>query len=222
MTFALPRFFAWPTGWFATAPSALSWNLPASSRNPDSRTPSPKVENIVEFAPPADYGQIVEQHYRSLYLFALSLARNEHDAWDLTHETMLKWVHHHHRIRDRAKTKTWLFTALYRTFLDLARRRRRHDPHDPIGEVFASLPDAVHEVPAARSLDQARVMALLGGLPERLRAPLTLFYLEDCSYHEIARILSIRPGTVMSRLSRAKAVLAERIERSNEDLTTHS
>jgi RNA polymerase sigma-70 factor (ECF subfamily) len=52
----------------------------------------------------------------------------------------------------------------------------------------------------------------LQGLPEKFRAPLSLFYLEDCSYLEVANILDIRAGTVMSRLSRAKAMLARRLE----------
>lgn len=225
MTLALPRFYAWPAGWYFTAPPAVSCWMHAcadalfSARNKAAKS---EPEKIIRFASHREYEDVVEQHYRSLYLFALSLARNEHDAWDLTHETMVKWVHHHHKIRDRSKTKTWLFTTLYRTFLDLARKRGRHDSIDPDENAPTKTQLATHEVPDARAVDRARVMSLLQGLPEKFRAPLTLFYLEDCSYREIAHILSIRPGTVMSRLSRAKAMLAERIERSSENPSSSS
>jgi RNA polymerase sigma factor (sigma-70 family) len=214
MTFTFPHPANARAGWLrAASPVLASWIQTA-----DALFSAPREEadvegdKVVEFASHQEYEDIVEKHYRSLYLFALSLARNEHDAWDLTHETMVKWVKQNHRIRDRSKTKTWLFTTLYRTFLDLARKRVRHDSFDASDDSATPVQLMTHDAPDARKVDRERVLVLLQGLPEKFRAPLTLFYLEDCSYREIAEILSIRPGTVMSRLSRAKAMLAERIE----------
>jgi len=58
-----------------------------------------------------------------------------------------------------------------------------------------------------KQLDGATVMAALQRLEETYRAPLALFYLEDHSYREIAEILEVPIGTVMSRISRGKALL---------------
>jgi len=212
MTSALPLNFPL-FSWLAAAlrPQASQAGNSAPS------TPTTREDKVVAFVDPDEYTRIVDQFYRPLYLFALSLARNEHDAWDLTHDTFLKWVGHQHRIRDRARTKTWLFTTLYRQFLDHARKRGRHATFEAdTGAPPEAMPSnaAPATVPDARSLDRAHVMRLLQGLPENYRAAITLFYLEDCSYKEIARILDVRIGTVMSRLARGRQLLADRLEQA--------
>jgi DNA-directed RNA polymerase specialized sigma24 family protein len=60
---------------------------------------------------------------------------------------------------------------------------------------------------AAEKIDAASALEALGRLDENYRAPLTLFYLKQFSYHEIAEVLNVPVGTVMSRLSRGKAEL---------------
>jgi RNA polymerase sigma-70 factor (ECF subfamily) len=60
------------------------------------------------------------------------------------------------------------------------------------------------EIDRVRQLDGALVLEALGAVAEAFRAPLTLFYLEDLSYQEIAETLGVPVGTVMSRLSRGK------------------
>ena len=73
-----------------------------------------------------------------------------------------------------------------------------------------------HELPAVspamvNALDSAKVVKLLGQVTEPYQAALTLFYLEDCSYKEIAEILGIPLGTVQSRISRGMAQLQQLI-----------
>ena len=60
------------------------------------------------------FRQLVDQYYAPLFRFALSLARSEADACDLTQQTFYLWARHGHALRDLAKAKTWLFTTLYR------------------------------------------------------------------------------------------------------------
>lgn len=151
------------------------------------------------------FAQLVDAHYASLYRFALSLARNPADAGDLVQQTFYVWATKGHALRDLAKAKSWLFTTLYREFLRVRRRDSR-------ATSIEDLPPGEQDVPAEEidrvaKLDAAVVMAALQSVDEVFRAPLTLFYLEDLSYQEIADALEVPIGTVMSRLSRGKAQL---------------
>jgi len=156
--------------------------------------------------PSPDFEEIVDRYYPMLYRFALSLARNEPDACDLTQQTFSVWARKGHLLRDAAKVKSWLFTTLYREFIS----NRRHEtrwPKQEISEVEDELPDTTPEAPDP--LEAAEVMKALQSLDETFRSPLTLFYLQEHSYEEIARILDIPIGTVMSRLSRGKHKLQQ-------------
>jgi RNA polymerase sigma factor (sigma-70 family) len=151
-----------------------------------------------------DFEQIVDAHYAALYRFALSLARSEPAAADLTQQTFYLWASRGHQLRDGAKVKSWLFTTLYREFLSLHRREARFPQADSDGET-AELPAEGGSI--ADSIDGATVVAALQEIDEVYRAPLTLFYLDQFSYREIAAVLGVPAGTVMSRLSRGKALL---------------
>jgi RNA polymerase sigma-70 factor (ECF subfamily) len=151
------------------------------------------------------FTQLVDAHYAPLYRFALSLARNQADAGDLVQQTFYIWATKGHALREAAKAKTWLFTTLYREFLRGRRREARATSLEdlPPGEKDV----AAEEVDRVAKLDAATVMTCLQAVDEVFRAPLTLFYLEDLSYQEIAEALEVPMGTVMSRLSRGKAQL---------------
>lgn len=159
--------------------------------------------------PDAHFEQLVAEHYEGLYRFALSLARAEADACDLVQQTFLRWAAKGGQLRDTSKAKTWLFTTLHREFLG-GRRRAVRFPHHEVGAVEHELPAV--EPATVRAMDGARVMESLLQVDELYRAPLTLFYLQDHSYKEIAEILDIPIGTVMSRLARGKAQLREMLK----------
>lgn len=158
-----------------------------------------------------EFPQLVDAHYRGLFQFALSLARSEPDAADLTQETFLRWAEKGAQLRDVSKAKSWLYTTLYRLFLGRQRHVTRF-PHDELSDAENRLP--VVEADAVRRMESTEVMEALQEIDEVFRAPLVLFYLEDHSYQEIAEILDVPPGTVMSRLWRGKALLRARLEAS--------
>ncbi len=163
------------------------------------------------------FAQLVDAHYTPLFRFALSLARREADACDLVQQTFFIWAKSGHQLRETSKAKTWLFTTLYREFL---RGRRR----DQRSQSIEDLPPSAQDVPAedvdhARSLDGQHVVEALQEVDEVFRAPLTLFYLEDLSYQEIAETLDVPIGTVMSRLSRGKMQLRKILAR--KEVGTH-
>jgi RNA polymerase sigma-70 factor, ECF subfamily len=151
-----------------------------------------------------DFEQLVARFYEGLFRFALSLSRNEDQACDLTQQTFYLWAAKGHQLRDKTKVKSWLFTTLHREFLG-GRRRETKFRHHSMDLVEHELPPADSTV--VNDLDGGTAIESLQQVDETYRAPLTLFYLRELSYTEIAEALEIPIGTVMSRLSRGKAQL---------------
>jgi len=155
-----------------------------------------------------DPEQLVETYYAPLYRFGLSLSRNESDAGDLVQQTYYAWAKKGHQLRDTSKVKTWLFTTLYRDFL----AKRRHADRFVETEDASDFVEPLHVSPSVvDALDCAIVQKALHALDDRYRAPVTLFYMQQHSYREIAEILAIPIGTVMSRISRGKAELRDKL-----------
>ena len=170
------------------------------------------------------FTQLVDANYTSLYRFALSLAKNQADASDLTQQTFFIWATKGQALRDVTKAKSWLFTTLYREFLRGRRRDGRMTALEDLPSDEADPP--APPVDLVTALDADTVVAALREVDEVFRAPLTLFYLEELAYQEIATALEIPIGTVMSRLSRGKgqlrAVLAERARVTRENVVPFS
>lgn len=158
-----------------------------------------------------EFQELVDAHYEALYRFALSMSKDRETAADLVQQTFCIWARKGDQLRDRSKAKTWLFTTLHREFLAHARKAKRYSDEE-LTEAVAGRLEASEDDPE-RQLDAQRALELLGGLDETFRAPITLFYLQQHSYKEIAGILDIPIGTVMSRISRAKSMLRERMTR---------
>lgn len=151
------------------------------------------------------FTQLVDAHYAPLYRFALSLARREADACDLVQQTFYIWATKGDALREATKAKSWLFTTLYREFL---RGRRRDGRITSVEDLPPGEQDvAAEDVDRAVRIDAAGVVVALQAVDEVFRTPLTMFYLQDLSYLEIAEALEVPIGTVMSRLSRGKAQL---------------
>lgn len=161
-----------------------------------------------------DFQQLVDRQYAALYRFALSLTRSEADAADLTQQTFFLWASKGDQLRDRSKAKAWLFTTLYREFLS----RRRHEIRFPKVELDDVREEEMSFSPNVNAFDSATVLQALQAAEEPFRAPLTLFYLEQFSYQEIADVLGVPIGTVMSRLSRGKAQLRQQLLSKEEAL----
>jgi RNA polymerase sigma-70 factor (ECF subfamily) len=114
------------------------------------------------------------------------------------------WATKGHQLRDPSKVKFWLFTTLYRAFLE-SRRTLNRFHHSELMEAESDLPVILPE--AARQLDAMQAVTALGQVDEVYRGPVALFYMEDCSYQEIANILDVPLGTVKSRMARGLAQL---------------
>jgi RNA polymerase sigma factor (sigma-70 family) len=157
-----------------------------------------------------DFEKLVADYYEPLYRFAFSLARDEADACDLVQQTFYIWAAKGHQLRDATKVKTWLFTTLHREFL-ASRRWQTRFPHVDLEAAADELPLAAPM--SATRIDATQVLETLGHMDETYRAPVALFYLQECSYNEIAQILDVPLGTVKSRLSRGLTQLQQLLAR---------
>lgn len=158
-----------------------------------------------------DFEKLVDDHYEALYRFAISLCRDPDRSADLVQETFCIWAAKGDQLRDSSKAKSWLFTTLHREFLAHRRRASRFTDDPEAAQTAIESAQATDEE-SDRQLDGQRVLELLGELDETYRAPLTLFYLQQHSYKDIAEILEIPIGTVMSRISRGKEILRRKMD----------
>lgn len=154
-------------------------------------------------------------HVDSLFGAALRLTRNPADAEDLVQETYLKAFRFAAQFEPGTNLKAWLHTILHNTFLN----QRRQSGRDPV-EVDSELAEqaAVHvggddtpEEILLRSTLDADVQAAIDSLPDVFRQAVWLRDVEEFSYADIARMLAVAPGTVMSRISRGRRLLFDRL-----------
>jgi RNA polymerase sigma-70 factor (ECF subfamily) len=151
----------------------------------------------------------------SLYGTALRLTRRPADAEDLVQETYLKAFRASAQFERGTNLKAWLFTILHNTFRNL----RRHDVRSPVDVDSETVENAADLVAQDQTPEQlltrdtlvADLQAALDALPEAFRQAVWLRDVEEFSYAEIARIVGVPIGTVMSRISRGRKLLYERL-----------
>ena len=151
--------------------------------------------------------QLVDAHYDSLFRYAYRLSSCAADAEDLAQEAFCKAQMQLHQLREPSRAKAWLFSILRNAYLHRVRSDQAHKqvPLDAVGDLAGPPPDPPPEV------EPAELQRALNELPEAFRTPVILFYFEEFSYRDIAEQMALPIGTVMSRLSRAKAHLRHRL-----------
>lgn len=144
---------------------------------------------------------------RALYGTAYRLTRNAADAEDLVQETYLRAFRAFHLYTADTNIRAWLFTILHRARVDHFRKAGRSPQ---TAELVGDGP-AVAPPQDALARGQEDVRRALDALPEAFRAAVVLRDVQDFSYEEIARILSIPIGTVMSRIHRGRALMRQQL-----------
>lgn len=165
----------------------------------------------------------------SLYSAALRMARNPADAEDLVQETYLKAYRAFGSFQEGTNLKSWLYKILTNTFINSYRSRRRRPVETDLEDVedlylyhrLGGLEGAsVGRSAEDQVLDQfseAEVKAAVESLPEAFRLVVVLSDVEGFSYKEIADILEIPIGTVMSRLHRGRKALQKTLHTFAEE-----
>jgi RNA polymerase sigma-70 factor (ECF subfamily) len=162
----------------------------------------------------ADLRAMLEQaldHIDSLYGAAMRLTRNPADAEDLVQDTYVKAVRFEEQFKQGTHLKAWLYTILHNTFLN-QRRRATRDPVDVDSEQVDTAPARVTDGPSPEELLMrgalgSDLQGAIDALPEAFRQAVWLRDVEEFSYKEIAEILHVAAGTVMSRISRGRRML---------------
>src|SRR4051794_874199 len=155
-------------------------------------------------------------HIDSLYGTALRLTRRPADAEDLVQDTYLKAFRSGHQFEPGTNLKAWLFTILHNTY----RNARRHDGRSPVDVDSEAVERAADDGPGVQTPEQiltratldADLQAALDALPEAFRQAVWLRDVEELTYAEMAGVLDIPIGTVMSRISRGRRALLKELQ----------
>jgi RNA polymerase sigma-70 factor (ECF subfamily) len=153
----------------------------------------------------------------SLYRTALRLTRAPADAEDLVQETYLKAFRAAESFRAGTNLRAWLFTILHNTARNRARDRARDAvtvDSELIEQASDGAHEGAHETPESLLLRETlapELQAAIDELPEAFRQAVWLRDVEEFSYAEIADMLNIPAGTVMSRISRGRRMLFDRL-----------
>ena len=167
----------------------------------------------------AEFTTEAMQYAQSLYSTALRMTRNQSDAEDLVQETYLKAFRSYGSLEAGTNLKAWLFRILTNTFINTYRAKQRRPQESDLGSVedlflYKRLPSlaGLSESAEEQLLDlfpAAEVREAIENLPETFLLPMLLNDVEGFSYKEVAEILDIPIGTVMSRLHRGRKTMQE-------------
>ena len=149
------------------------------------------------------------------YTLARHLVHDEHEAQDIVQEAYLRAWRHFAGFRGESE-RAWLLTIV-RNCCYTWRRSRRHAENVEYDDEHHGVVEGNRNAADARAIDaseRARLASALESLPAEFREVLVLREIEDFSYREIARIVGVPVGTVMSRLARARERLRVAIRRT--------
>jgi RNA polymerase sigma-70 factor (ECF subfamily) len=172
---------------------------------------------MTDGAAPLDVSRLVADHHQALYRYAYRLAGSVADAEDLTQQVFLISQQKLDQVRNAECVRGWLFAVLRNCYLKSRRQRL------PLPAATAELDiNAVPDEVVPREIDGEQLQLAIDSLDEDFKVTVLLFYFEHRSYREIAQLLEIPIGTVMSRLSRAKARLRQRLSQPSEACRPHA
>lgn len=154
-----------------------------------------------------------------LYRLAFAWCHDAHLAEDLVQETLSKAISKSSSLKEPRALQCWLMSILNNCWRDHLRARKPHDDIDDWSESLTSLSPGPDDLFAEQQL-AAQVRQAIGTLPLGQRQVITLVDIEECSYAEVAAILGVPAGTVMSRLSRARATLKESLQAMHPGIAT--
>ncbi len=174
-------------------------------------------------ADPANFADEAMPYMSALYSAALRMTRNPSDAEDLVQETYLRAYRGFGGFREGTNLKAWLYKILTNTFINQYRARKRRPAesdldesedwalYQRIGGLEAVEANLTPEMEVLDVLPDEEVKAALESLPEQFRLAVILCDVEEFSYKEIAEILDVPIGTVMSRIHRGRKLLQKRL-----------
>ena len=186
--------------------------MPASLRlvSPDQATSwsEDDIKQLFATNPRAAMEMTIQKYREPLYFHARYIVKDHQEAYDLVQEVFIKAMREQRFFNEDFKIKAWLYRVTSNLcFNQLRNRKRRGAILDTMMKPEALVADQVETVFAAEQ--KVEVMGALAELSDDHRDILVLRYYDDLSYAEIADVLQVKLGTVMSRLSRARMRLMD-------------
>lgn len=161
---------------------------------------------------PAAWDALFHRYQLPLYTYVFELVNDEQTSLDLVQETFLAAVRHIGGLREDGKFGSWLFGIAHQKCIQRWRKQNREEYlREELAEAPADIDDGPDDLLIRRE-QEAEFMNRLNRLPLPQRAVLLLYFVEDFSVEEIARITKTPPGTVKSRLYYAKKSLRKLVE----------
>ena len=152
-----------------------------------------------------EFEAVALPHLNDLFRTATRLVGSSTEAEDIVQETYLLAWKSFGRFEPGTNCRAWLFTIMFNV---VRHHRRRWFDRRVTGETAEVLEEALsYTPPVPEELTDQDVLSALDGIPPEFRAVVLLADVQEFSYKEIAHILRVPMGTVMSRLSRGRALL---------------
>lgn len=152
--------------------------------------------------------QYIRDYGKRLYGLCTFLCSNSYEAEDLYQETWLKVVKNISKYDTSKDFEPWLTTICVNTYRNTLRRIAA----SPVFNTFTTTDEKeqiLNSIPAPEGRDYSDLYAAIKKLPEKLRLTVLLFYFRDMDIEKTAGVLGIPPGTVKSRLNKARKLLKE-------------
>jgi len=144
------------------------------------------------------FGELVSKYSTKIFTMVYCILGDENDAWDLAQEGFLKAWRSIHRFEARSSFYTWLYSITMNLTIDSLRRKGRRQEVELDDAMPSFLPGP--RINCERAEIREQVNAALAQLSPEHRAVVVLKEIEDMQYREIAEVLNVSMGTVMSRL----------------------
>jgi|SRR5579862_2019339 len=165
---------------------------------------------------PAAWDALFHRYQLPLYVYVFELVHDEQTSLDLVQETFIAAVRHIGSLRDDGKFGSWLFSIAHQKCIQRWRKQGHEELlRGEIADVAGEFEDSPDDL-LIRQEQEVELMNLLNHLPLPQRAVLLLYFIENFSLEEIARITNTPLGTVKSRLYHAKRAL-RKLVRENSD-----
>jgi RNA polymerase sigma-70 factor, ECF subfamily len=156
-----------------------------------------------------DEKEIYEHYFEKVYKTAYYILKNEEQAKDATHDTFIKVFKNLGKINQQSKINAWITTIATRTAIDIYNKNKKQIVYE-LKEEYVSTTDQFND-------KKDELENYLNVIPPEQKQVLVLKYIEDLTEKEIANQLSIKLGTVKSRIYRAKEKLYELYQLGGEE-----
>lgn len=143
-----------------------------------------------------------------LYRMAFAWTSDTDIADEIVQETMIKAMNNVDKVKNIDALDSWLFRVLSNCFIDFCRKQKEVVNIDDIKLIDTKTPESIH----SKNEMLASIRAAISYLPFKYRQVITLVDIENFSYAEVAEIIDVPMGTIMSRLNRARQSLKKSLE----------